>query len=188
MGAAAAPYANELIFLFMGGFFIAAAMERTGLHRRIALGIVSRVGTSPNRLVLGFMLATAFLSMWISNTATAAMMLPWRWRCPRCSSTRPDRRAVLFRHQPDDRHRLCLFHRRDRDPDRDPAERYHGRGDPGIRRGANRVRPVDAGWRAGRRPAPARRLAAADPGAVSPGVLSGNVEAIVAEERAGLAR
>jgi sodium-dependent dicarboxylate transporter 2/3/5 len=76
MGKAAAPYANELIFLFMGGFFIAAAMERTGLHRRIALGIVSRVGTSPNRLVLGFMLATAFLSMWISNTATAAMMLP----------------------------------------------------------------------------------------------------------------
>jgi sodium-dependent dicarboxylate transporter 2/3/5 len=76
MGQAAAPYANELIFLFMGGFFIAAAMERTGLHRRIALGIVSRVGTSPSRLVLGFMLATAFLSMWISNTATAAMMLP----------------------------------------------------------------------------------------------------------------
>jgi sodium-dependent dicarboxylate transporter 2/3/5 len=76
MGAAAAPYANELIFLFMGGFFIAAAMERSGLHRRIALAIVSFVGTSPERLVLGFMLATAFLSMWISNTATAAMMLP----------------------------------------------------------------------------------------------------------------
>lgn len=76
MGAAAAPYANELIFLFMGGFFIAAAMERTGLHRRIALTIVDAVGTSPSRLVLGFMLATAFLSMWISNTATAAMMLP----------------------------------------------------------------------------------------------------------------
>jgi solute carrier family 13 (sodium-dependent dicarboxylate transporter), member 2/3/5 len=76
MGAAASPYANELIFLFMGGFFIAAAMERSGLHRRIALSIVSAVGTSPERLVLGFMLATAFLSMWISNTATAAMMLP----------------------------------------------------------------------------------------------------------------
>jgi sodium-dependent dicarboxylate transporter 2/3/5 len=76
MGAAAAPYANELIFLFMGGFFIAAAMERSGLHRRIALAILSFVGTSPERLVLGFMLATAFLSMWISNTATAAMMLP----------------------------------------------------------------------------------------------------------------
>ena len=72
---AAAPYANELI-LFMGGFFIAVTMERWGLHRRIALAIVSAVGTSPRRLVLGFMVATAFISMWISNTATAAMMFP----------------------------------------------------------------------------------------------------------------
>ncbi|MGE0160871.1 MAG: DASS family sodium-coupled anion symporter [Gemmatimonadales bacterium] len=76
MPTAAAPYANELIFLFMGGFLLAAAMERWGLHRRIALGIMARVGTSPSRLLLGFMLATGFLSMWISNTATAAMMLP----------------------------------------------------------------------------------------------------------------
>jgi sodium-dependent dicarboxylate transporter 2/3/5 len=73
---ASAPYANDLIFLFMGGFFIAVTMERWGLHRRIALGILARVGTGPSQLVLGFMLATAFLSMWISNTATAAMMLP----------------------------------------------------------------------------------------------------------------
>jgi sodium-dependent dicarboxylate transporter 2/3/5 len=73
---AAAPYANEIIFLFMGGFFIAAAMERWGLHRRLALGIVAAVGTSPRRLVLGFMIATAFISMWISNTAAAAMMFP----------------------------------------------------------------------------------------------------------------
>lgn len=73
---AAAPYAHELIFLFMGGFFIAVAMERWGLHKRIALAIMAFVGTSPSRLVLGFMIATAFLSMWISNTATAAMMLP----------------------------------------------------------------------------------------------------------------
>jgi solute carrier family 13 (sodium-dependent dicarboxylate transporter), member 2/3/5 len=73
---AASPYAHELIFLFMGGFFLAAAMEHWGLHRRIALGILGAVGTSPERLVLGFMLATAFLSMWISNTATAAMMFP----------------------------------------------------------------------------------------------------------------
>ncbi|MDZ4672826.1 MAG: DASS family sodium-coupled anion symporter [Gemmatimonadota bacterium] len=76
MAATAAPFANELIFLFMGGFFIAAAMERSGLHRRVALAIVHAIGTSPSRLVLGFMLATAFLSMWISNTATATMMLP----------------------------------------------------------------------------------------------------------------
>jgi solute carrier family 13 (sodium-dependent dicarboxylate transporter), member 2/3/5 len=73
---AAAPYAHDLIFLFMGGFLIAAAMERWGLHRRIALNVMTRTGTSPARLVLGFMIATAFLSMWISNTATAAMMLP----------------------------------------------------------------------------------------------------------------
>ncbi len=73
---AAAPYANELIFLFMGGFFIAFTMERWGLHKRIALTIMGWVGTSPSRLILGFMIATAFLSMWISNTATAAMMLP----------------------------------------------------------------------------------------------------------------
>lgn len=73
---AAAPYAHELIFLFMGGFLLAAAMEQWGLHRRVALAILRAVGTSPERLVLGFMLATAFLSMWISNTATAAMMFP----------------------------------------------------------------------------------------------------------------
>jgi len=75
-GNAATPYANELIFLFMGGFLLAVTMEKWGLHKRIALRIMRLVGTSPNRLVLGFMLATAFLSMWISNTATAAMMLP----------------------------------------------------------------------------------------------------------------
>ena len=73
---AAAPYANELIFLFLGGFLLAVGMERWGLHRRIALRIITTIGTSPSRLVLGFMVATAFLSMWISNTATATMMLP----------------------------------------------------------------------------------------------------------------
>ena len=73
---ASTPYADPMIFLFMGGFFIAATMQKWGLHKRIALRIIAFVGTSPNRLVLGFMLATAFLSMWISNTATVAMMLP----------------------------------------------------------------------------------------------------------------
>jgi len=73
---ACAPYANHLIFLFLGGFFIAIAMEKWNLHRRIALRTILLVGTSPRRIILGFMLATAFLSMWISNTATAMMMVP----------------------------------------------------------------------------------------------------------------
>ncbi len=67
-------YGHPLIFLFLGGFLLAIAMQSVGLHRRIALSIVLRVGSSPARIVLGFMLATAFLSMWISNTATTIMM------------------------------------------------------------------------------------------------------------------
>ena len=76
IGEAAAPYANPVIYLFLGGFVIALAVQRRGLHERMALTIVRWVGTRPPRLVLGFLLATAFVSMWVSNTATAAMMLP----------------------------------------------------------------------------------------------------------------
>jgi sodium-dependent dicarboxylate transporter 2/3/5 len=74
-GQVTASYANHLIYLFMGGFMIAVTMERWHLHRRIALHIIRLVGTGPTRLVLGFMLATAMLSMWISNTATAMLMV-----------------------------------------------------------------------------------------------------------------
>lgn len=72
----AAPYANPLIFLFLGGFVVAIAVEQWGLHRRIALGIIHRLGSRPTRIVAGFMIASAFLSMWVSNTATTMMMLP----------------------------------------------------------------------------------------------------------------
>ncbi|SIT76042.1 SLC13 family permease [Edaphobacillus lindanitolerans] len=74
--ATASAYGDENIFLFMGGFMIALAMEKWNLHRRIALTIISAIGTNMNKIILGFMVATGFLSMWISNTATAMMMVP----------------------------------------------------------------------------------------------------------------
>ncbi|MFY7839284.1 MAG: SLC13 family permease [Lacibacter sp.] len=69
-------YSNPVIFLFMGGFMIGLAIEKWNLHKRIALTIVRRTGTSGNRIILGFIIATAFLSMWLSNTATTMMMFP----------------------------------------------------------------------------------------------------------------
>ncbi|MBL8766512.1 MAG: SLC13/DASS family transporter, partial [Planctomycetes bacterium] len=70
------PYVDGYIFLFAGGMGIAAAMQQCDLHRRIALSIMHRIGTRPARLLLGMLVATAFISMWISNTATAALMMP----------------------------------------------------------------------------------------------------------------
>jgi sodium-dependent dicarboxylate transporter 2/3/5 len=72
----AAPYANEVIFLFMGGFMIGLAIEKWHLHKRIALTIVKWTGTSGDRIILGFIISTGFISMWLSNTATTMMMFP----------------------------------------------------------------------------------------------------------------
>ena len=72
----AASYGDQIIFLFMGGFMLGLAIEKWNLHRRIALGIVKVTGTSGDRIVLGFILATGFISMWTSNTATTMMMFP----------------------------------------------------------------------------------------------------------------
>ncbi|PKO99936.1 MAG: sodium:dicarboxylate symporter [Bacteroidetes bacterium HGW-Bacteroidetes-8] len=74
--AVSATYFNDVIFLFMGGFLVALAMERWNLHKRIALSILAFTGVSPARILLGFMASSFFLSMWISNTATVMMMLP----------------------------------------------------------------------------------------------------------------
>jgi sodium-dependent dicarboxylate transporter 2/3/5 len=74
--AAASPYANSVIFLFMGGFMLAKAMERWRLHQRVALWTMLAVGTRPRQMVAGIMAATGFISMWVSNTATTVMMLP----------------------------------------------------------------------------------------------------------------
>ncbi len=72
----ASIYGSHIVFLFFGGFVMALALEKANLHRRIALNIINKTGTSPDRVILGFMLATALLSMWISNTASTIVMLP----------------------------------------------------------------------------------------------------------------
>jgi solute carrier family 13 (sodium-dependent dicarboxylate transporter), member 2/3/5 len=76
MKATASSYANEVIFLFMGGFMLGLAIEKWNLHRRIALNIVRLTGTSGNRIILGFIISTGLISMWLSNTATTMMMFP----------------------------------------------------------------------------------------------------------------
>ncbi len=93
---AAAPYADPIIFLFIGGFMIAAAIEQSGLHRRIAIHVLSAVGSSPAAIVGGFMIATTLLSMWISNTATALMMTPIALAvCAAAAPAGPDRRKLM---------------------------------------------------------------------------------------------
>ena len=75
-GDTGANYGSPIIFLFFGGFVLALALEKVNLHKRIALTIIRMTGTTPNKVVLGFMIATAFMSMWISNTASTVVMLP----------------------------------------------------------------------------------------------------------------
>ncbi|HEX8821181.1 MAG TPA: SLC13 family permease, partial [Archangium sp.] len=76
LGHAAQPYVDPYIFLFLGGMALGAALEQWNLHRRIALIIMRAIGTAPQRLLLGMLVATASVSLWISNTATAVMMVP----------------------------------------------------------------------------------------------------------------
>jgi sodium-dependent dicarboxylate transporter 2/3/5 len=71
-----AIYGSHIVFLFFGGFVMALALEKVGLHKRIALSIIKKTGSSPDRVILGFILSTAVLSMWISNTASTIVMLP----------------------------------------------------------------------------------------------------------------
>ena len=71
-----ASFGHKYVFLYLGGFLIAIGIEKWNLHRRIALSIIAFIGSDIRKIILGFMLATAFLSMWISNTATSVMMLP----------------------------------------------------------------------------------------------------------------
>ena len=128
----AAPYANHLVYLFLGGFMLAQAMQRWNLHRRMALTIVHRIGTSPSRIVLGFMCASGFVSMWVSNTATTAMMMPIglaviqqaveAFEKEGAAIDTPAGPFPLWR-EPHARHRLWRFHRGRRDDYRYATER-----------------------------------------------------------------
>jgi len=104
-------YGDENVFLFLGGFFIAMAMQKWNLHRRFALHIVRWVGTSPRRLVLGFMCATGFISMWISNTATTMMMYPITLAVILQLSAEKDGEppASNIRHQATSNFRTCMM-------------------------------------------------------------------------------
>jgi sodium-dependent dicarboxylate transporter 2/3/5 len=96
MKTAASPYADPVIFLFMGGFFIALALEKHRLHERIALYLIRITGTSGNGIILGFLIATGGISMWISNTATAMMMLPMAMSIVNLLKKNPDQQIHEF--------------------------------------------------------------------------------------------
>ena len=122
-------YFDPVNFLFLGGMMIAASMQQWGLHRRIALNIISAIGVSPRRIVLGFMLSTAFVSLWISNTATTVMMFPIGMAVllKMGEQMGPDRSArPPLRPRADARHRVRGQHRRHRHEDRHGAEHHHG--------------------------------------------------------------
>ena len=92
----AKPFIHPLIFLFMGGMMIGVAMEEHNLHRRIALNVIRRVGSNPRRVLLGFVLSTAFISLFISNTATAVMMVPIGIAVVSQLEEREGRRLAMF--------------------------------------------------------------------------------------------
>jgi len=91
------PYASPIIFLFLGGFIIALAMEERRLHERISYGLIKLTGTKPQQIVLGFMVATALVAMWISNTATAVMLLPIALSVSRLMEEQSSDKALLSR-------------------------------------------------------------------------------------------
>lgn len=97
LGTTTSSYGHPLVFLYMGGFLLAIAIEKTGLHNRIAINIIRSMGTKLHMIILGFMISTGFLSMWISNTATAIMMLPIGLAIIKVASVTEDESTDKFR-------------------------------------------------------------------------------------------
>lgn len=96
IGDTTSAYGHPLVFLYIGGFLLAIAIEKTGLHNRIAINIIRSMGVKLHMIILGFMISTAFLSMWISNTATAVMMLPIGLAIIKVASGREDESTTRF--------------------------------------------------------------------------------------------
>ena len=110
----ASAYGHPMVLLLLGGFLLSAALEESGVHQRIALGLIRLTGDSGKRLILGFMIATAVCSMWISNTATTLMLLPIAIAV--VPPTSPILSTLVFRH------RLFSQHRWYRNTDRNTTQ------------------------------------------------------------------
>ena len=176
-----APYAADVIFLFMGGFIIGLAIERWGLDRRIAFFTLRLVGARPGAIVGGFMAVTAFLSMWVSNTACAAMMVPIALSVIDLVLADPHRRRpegvrrdspgarsrAQLRHRPAALHRLRGIDRRDRHHHRLAPQRHRRALHPADLRQGRELLRLAAGGRTVHAPLPADRLAAGYPRPVS---------------------
>ena len=157
------PYAHPLIFLFLGGFLLAIAIEKWGLHRWIAERVVRVTGGDAYHLVGGFMGITAFSSMWLSNTATTIMMLPIAISMVnQVDRTAPRDEARRFAPLSAAGNRLCGYDRRHGDPHRITAERIRGVLYRRLLRGKPRLSVVDVDGLTDRCRAPARDMVFVD--------------------------
>ena len=145
-----ADYMNHIVVLLLGGFVVAMGIERWDLHKRIALNVVARVGTAPKALILGFMIATALLSMWISNTATTLMMMPIALSAAAALGGDSHKLTAALL--------LCSLHRRGGDAHRYANQSHRHQLAAGRSRRHDRISAMDGVRHPGGRPAHPRGL------------------------------